>query len=498
MRALITMREALENPKLLGSILDGPSWRAWRVMLIAAMGEALNPDERALFRKFTGRDYEPGQMVEELWLVIGRQAGKSWAAAVLAAYIAGFCEYPELSLGDRGVVLFLAKNMEQARVSFNRTARIFDKVRWLDKLVDKRSANTLSLNNGVDLAVRAASSSGVRGFIVVGVVADEICFWPIGESANPDTEILNALRPALGTTGGPLIALSSPNGRRGEMYATYRRHFGPKGDPSILVVQGPTRDFNPSYSQRVIDRAYERDPVMAAQEYGAQFLPDCAALVTLDEVEAAVSRGRRERAPVETVHYFGFVDAASGGGVDSMTCAIAHMENGKLTLDAIREREPPFNLEAVVEEFAHLFKRYGVHSVDGDGYENEWIKELFRRHDIRNQLCKRTKSDLYGFFFAELKGNRIELLEHQRLMEQIVGLELRKSSSGRENIDHALNAHDDVINAVAGALWCATRPVPTEIELAISYTKYHDPLLEPEKGSYDYDPPSTRRIGRNW
>jgi len=43
-KPLTTLRSALSDPKLLGQILDADSWNAWRVLLIAAMGEELNID----------------------------------------------------------------------------------------------------------------------------------------------------------------------------------------------------------------------------------------------------------------------------------------------------------------------------------------------------------------------------------------------------------------------------------------------------------------------
>jgi len=73
------------------------------------------------------------------------------------------------------------------------------------------------------------------------VLGDEVAFWMSDESANPDIEILNAARPALATTAGPLIAISSPYARRGALWDTYRRNFGPEGDPSILVARDTTR-----------------------------------------------------------------------------------------------------------------------------------------------------------------------------------------------------------------------------------------------------------------
>jgi len=70
MRPLVSMRDALDDSDLFGSILGGPTWLAWRVVLLAAMGEALTEEERAVFQRLTGRPQEPLQRVEEFWGVI--------------------------------------------------------------------------------------------------------------------------------------------------------------------------------------------------------------------------------------------------------------------------------------------------------------------------------------------------------------------------------------------------------------------------------------------
>jgi hypothetical protein len=63
----MTMRKALSDPALLGAVLAGDSWCAWRILLIAAMGETLDDEERAIFKTLTGRPAEPGERVDELW-----------------------------------------------------------------------------------------------------------------------------------------------------------------------------------------------------------------------------------------------------------------------------------------------------------------------------------------------------------------------------------------------------------------------------------------------
>ena len=42
------MRKALSDPALLAKVLVGKSWAAWRVLLIAMMGEPLDADERVI------------------------------------------------------------------------------------------------------------------------------------------------------------------------------------------------------------------------------------------------------------------------------------------------------------------------------------------------------------------------------------------------------------------------------------------------------------------
>ena len=100
MNPRVTLRQALEDPELLGSALAGPTWHAWRSLLIAAMGEPLTKDEAKTFTKFTGRTKAPDKRVDEFWCSIGRRGGKSRAMAVWAVYLAGLCDYPKLARGE--------------------------------------------------------------------------------------------------------------------------------------------------------------------------------------------------------------------------------------------------------------------------------------------------------------------------------------------------------------------------------------------------------------
>ena len=71
----IGMRLALGDKALLGSILSGDSWHAWRVLLTAIMGEALTEDERAIFSALTGREHEPRGTLRR---ILGRHRPEGW------------------------------------------------------------------------------------------------------------------------------------------------------------------------------------------------------------------------------------------------------------------------------------------------------------------------------------------------------------------------------------------------------------------------------------
>jgi hypothetical protein len=444
-----SIRNALNDKALLGNVLAGPSWEAWRVLLTAAMGEVLDESERALFKQLTGREQEPLQRVEELVAVVGRRGGKSRAMATLACYIAALCKHP-LVHGETGVCLAIAPDLKQSAIILNYAEAALEASPILKQLVVNRTADTITLNNGISIEVRAASFRRLRGPTFVAAICDESAFWlGVENSANPDVEIINAVRPGLSTTSGPLIIASSPYARRGVLWDVHRKHYGALGDPLILVAQGSSRTFNPSLPQSVVDRALERDRPSAEAEFMAMFRSDIEGYVTLEIVEACVG-DHAEMAPLSALSYFGFVDP-SGGSSDSFTLAISHADGERVVIDAIREVTPRFSPDFVVEEFSNTLKTYNITTVCGDRYAGEFPRELFRKHGVQYECSEKAKSILYQGLLPLLNAGRIVLPRSERLTAQLVGLERKTARSGRDSIDHGPGQHDDVANAVAGA-----------------------------------------------
>ncbi len=458
MTPLISARKAFTTADLLGTILPGPSWSAWRTLIIAAMGEGLTDEEWEVFTALTGRLRGPLTRAEEFWAIVGRRGGKSRAVAALVIYLSVCCDHSaNLAVGERGVCLVLAQNQKQAGVVFGYIRGILKSVPALAEMVVHETADRISLSNGIDIEVRAASFRGLRGETCIAVVCDELGFWfsDEGGSQNPDAAIIAALRPSLATTAGMLIGIGSPHAKRGELWNAFRRDYGPNGDPAILVAKAASRAMNPSLSQKVVDRAISRDPAAADAEFGGNFRSDLESFVSREAVDGAVVPDRLEVPPIEGLTYHAFVDP-SGGSVDSMTLGVAHKEGDVAILDAVREIRPPFSPESTVADFAALLKSYRVTSVVGDRYGGEWPREQFRKSGVEYTTSDRSKSEIYRDFLPILNSKRVELLDIPRLHAQLCGLERRTARGGRDNIDHGPGAHDDLINAAAGALVSAT------------------------------------------
>jgi hypothetical protein len=454
----VNVLRALDDEKVFAPFFRGGSWGAWRVFLSALFALPLGAEQFALYQRHTGRSTPPAQPSHESWLVCGRRSGKSFVLATVAVFLACFRDWrPFLGPGERGTVMVIAADRRQARVIMRYVVGLLRSVPMLAPLIESEAAERVDLCKRVTIEVHTASFRSTRGYSIIAALLDELAFWPTDEgSSEPDVEVINAIKPGMATIPGSLLlCASSPYARKGALYAAWRKHHGKDGDP-VLVWHAPTRAMNPTVPQSVIDEAAERDPASAAAEYGAEFRSDIESFVSREAVEACVSLDVRERAPLLRTRYFGFVDP-SGGSADSMTLAVGHREDDVVVLDALRERKPAFSPEDVVSEFAGLLKSYRVTSISGDRYGGEWPKERFRDHAISYEPAQKPKSDLYRDFLPAINSRKIDLLDHPRLLTQLVGLERRTARGGRDSIDHAPGTHDDLANAVAGLAATAKR-----------------------------------------
>jgi hypothetical protein len=452
----ISLLRFFDDPQLFGPSFAHGDWTAWKAFIAALFAES-SPDEAtlAIYRAHTGRTTWPTAPFSEATLIVGRRGGKSRILATIAVYLAVTRNYvPYLAPGELATVAVMAAGVDQARAIFRFVLGLIRAVPLLRKMLLRVTKQRIFLVNRVVIEITPASFRTARGFTFAAVLCDEMAFWRTDEaSANPDVEILRAIRPGLATIPGSMVlTASSPYAKRGELYASYRRHYG-RDDARILVWKAMSMAMNPSPDLKpIVDEAYETDPEAARAEYGAEFRDDLADYVSREAIDAVTMWGRSELPPEPGVVYGAFHDP-SGGVSDAMATGVGHLSrNGVCVLDALIEKRPPFNPDDAVKECVALCRRYGVTTIVGDRYAGEWPRARFAEHGIEFQQSARPKSDIYGDLLPLINAGRVELLNHPRLSAQFCGLERRTHRSGKDSIDHAQGGHDDLANAVAGVL----------------------------------------------
>lgn len=134
-----------------------------------------------------------------------RQTGKSVVVAVKAVHVAVY--------EPGSLVLCLSPSQRQSGELFKKVLATY---RSLGRPVpsDAESATTLVLENGSRVVALPGAEQTVRSYSAVRLLL-------VDEAARVDDETIAATRPMLAVSGGQLIALSTPAGRRGWWHGAF-------------------------------------------------------------------------------------------------------------------------------------------------------------------------------------------------------------------------------------------------------------------------------------
>jgi hypothetical protein len=438
---------SLRDPRLLGglpSFRNLSTWIPWLVFVKAVYGLPLDALELEVFRARTGRRDPRAGGYPEAVAVVGVQSGKSRLAAALAVHAA--------LTGERGTyALLVGQDHRGAMRALLRYAREpFETLDSFRAEVRRETSDTLELANGVSLSAYPCRPAAARGIRACMVVIDELAFFTATDGRPTDREMLRVARGRLATTGGKLIVLSSPYGQAGALWDLYRAHYS-RDDSATLVWQASAPEMNPTLPADYLERMEADDPEAYRSEVLGEFRAGVSTFFDPEAIDAVVVPDRRELPPSRELAYLAFVDP-SGGRSDAFTLAVGHREGGRAIVDVLRAWRPPFNPSGVVEECAAVLQSYGVRAVVGDRYAGEWPREQFRAKGVWYEVATKDRSQLYLDLLPAVNAGTVELPDVPELLRELRGLERRRGPSGRDRVDHRPGSHDDLANAVAGAL----------------------------------------------
>jgi hypothetical protein len=298
--------EAVGDHRLIGDAL-GP---AQVTALKALYGEPLTDDELALYRLATEREAYLPREYREASFICGRRSGKSSKlAGNIAVYEAVFRQH-NFARGERGHVVVIATTTKQPAVVYDYILARLEGSPTLRRLIaGEPRADEVELTNGITISVWPCSFRSIRGISIVCAICDEIAFWKDAETnANPASEVLKAIRPAMATfPNAKLVKISSPFAKQGVIWDDFQaRH---KRD-DLLVWRLDSLTMNTSLDAQFIAGELVRDKEFAEREYFANFFESSTGFLPPETVDAAIVPGRYELAPNPDCFYSAAVDVA--------------------------------------------------------------------------------------------------------------------------------------------------------------------------------------------
>lgn len=378
--------------------------------------------------------------------------------AVLAALYKLFAWQAAGGKGNQ--VYFVASDLGQANDDLDLAKKLVRQNPMLADAVLIKS-NIIELKDGTGFIeiLPAKDAQGLHGKTYLFLVVDEL-------HTQKDYKLLEALE--LDRTRPDAMqwfaSYASMYRHKGVPLVDIQRQHETKSDPRLLVswyagtIEEACPSLNTPYGP-TMDDIEDAKRSLPSWIFRRLYLnlpgqPDDAAF-DAERVEDAVVANRIVLPPEPGTQYVAFCDLSGGGG-DDATLAIAHEHNGVAVLDCLIDQGPrtngTFSPEQTVEKFSGTSKAYGCSSVVGDRYAAQWPVQAFAKHGITYKPAELNRSQLYAAFEPLLNSGKVELLDHPKLMQQLVGL-IRKS----EKIDHASGDHDDHSNAAAGVLVSAAQ-----------------------------------------
>jgi hypothetical protein len=138
-------------------------------------------------------------------LLCCRQAGKSTTTAVLALH--------EALYTPRALVLLLSPSLRQSQELFRKVLATYKSIQTIPSTME--SALRLELENGSRIVSLPGKEETVRGFSGVTLLI-------VDEASRVSDDLYYSIRPMLAVSGGRLVCLSTPYGKRGFFFEEWQ------------------------------------------------------------------------------------------------------------------------------------------------------------------------------------------------------------------------------------------------------------------------------------
>jgi hypothetical protein len=206
---------------------------------------------------------------KQLILNCSRQSGKSTVCAVLAVH--------EALYTPDSLVLLLSPSLRQSQELFRKVKDIFLALHTPHTPeISEESALRLELSNNSRIIALPGSEATIRGFSNVALLI-------VDEAATCEDSLFFAIKPMLAVSGGRIILLSTPRGKRGFFHDVWT-----EGGADWNRTRIEAREC-PRISEQWLEREKQAMPnFWFRQEFECEFVENSDSVFSFDDIHAAL------------------------------------------------------------------------------------------------------------------------------------------------------------------------------------------------------------------
>lgn len=204
---------------------------------------------------------------KRILLNCSRQSGKSTSSAIMALWTGIY--------KPGSLTLLISPSLRQS-------SELFKKVQGFYKMIPDRprlpedNKLSMTMENGSRIISLPSSEANIRGFSAVTLVI-------IDEASRVDDSLYRAVRPMLATSGGKILLMSTPWGKRGHFFEEWT---GPNVWERVEITAGKCPRIDPAFLEE------ERKSLgewWFQQEYGCKFSETSDSVFSYDVIMGAMA-----------------------------------------------------------------------------------------------------------------------------------------------------------------------------------------------------------------
>jgi hypothetical protein len=204
----------------------------------------------------------------QVMLLCSRQSGKSTVSSILALH--------EAVYKPDSLILLLSPSLRQSQELFRKLKDAYNALEspFMPRTAQE-SALTLEFDNGSRIVALPGKEATIRGFSGVSLLI-------VDEASRVPDELYQAIRPMLAVSGGRIVLLSTPFGKRGFFYSEWTDGDGWR---KIKI----TADQCPRIDKEWLER--ERQMIgdwWYLQEYFCEFVETNDQVFSYDDIQSAL------------------------------------------------------------------------------------------------------------------------------------------------------------------------------------------------------------------